>query len=229
MFILLSLARAEAPIQSVEPVGPDVWIHSTDHPIEGYGTIVSNGLLVDTVDGLVLVDTAWTDEKTVWLLDWAEKNVGEPVTDAIITHAHFDKMGGVRALHERGVKTWALPLTNRLAPANDLVPTTHTLSESQTFHQTLEIFFPGPGHSPDNLVVYVPAERLLHGGCLIRPGGASNLGNTGDADISAWDTSVRAVQKRFPKARHILPSHGDLGGKRLLKHTIELVEAHREK
>ena len=32
----------------------------------------------------------------------------------------------------------------------------------------MEVFYPGPGHAPDNVVVWVGRERLLFGGCLLK-------------------------------------------------------------
>ncbi len=230
MLALLAAAHATPSTESqvtIEKVARGVWIHTAMHTIEDYGTFPSNGLLVDTREGLVLVDTAWNDAQTTFVLDWAEEHIGEPVTDAIVTHAHADKMGGMKALAERGVRSWATPLTNTLAPDHDLLPASDTLTTSQLFHGQLEVFSPGPGHSPDNIVVYVPKARFLHGGWLIRPGESSTLGNTGDADVAAWDTTVARVRERFPRSRHVLPSHGPLGDAHLLDHTIALVEAHR--
>ena len=91
----------------------------------------------------------------------------------------------------------------------------------------IEVFYPGAGHTPDNVVVAVPRAGILFGGCLIRPAGAQNLGNTTDADVAAWADSVRAAAARYPAARLVVPSHGVPGGRGLLDHTIALADAAR--
>ena len=92
----------------------------------------------------------------------------------------------------------------------------------------LEVFYGGPGHTLDNIVVYVPSARVLYTGCLVRPGESGSLGNTNDADIDKWAESVARVRDRYQgRVDVVVPSHGPPGGPELLDHTIELVEAHR--
>lgn len=46
---------------------------------------------------------------------------------------------------------------------------------------SLEVFYPGPGHTPDNSVVYLPAHKLLYGGCFIKSKESVSLGNIEEA------------------------------------------------
>lgn len=87
------------------------------------------------------------------------------------------------------------------------------------------VYHPGAGHTRDNIVVYFPPAKVLFGGCLIRPGDASSLGNTADGDVANWASAVRNVASAFPEAEIIIPSHGAMGGRELLDHTIALAEA----
>jgi glyoxylase-like metal-dependent hydrolase (beta-lactamase superfamily II) len=87
--------------------------------------------------------------------------------------------------------------------------------------ETVEVFYPGAGHSPDNLVVDFPARRILFGGCLIKSG--DDVGNLADADLAAWPASVKALQRFAPAI--VVPGHGDRLDPGLLDHTIQVVEA----
>ena len=102
------------------------------------------------------------------------------------------------------------------------------LSEPITFtiaNEPLELFFPGAGHSLDNIVVYFPRRALLFGGCLIKALGAQGLGNTADGDVAAWPGSVQRVIDRYPYARMVIPGHGPEGDRALLAHTLELLQS----
>ncbi|MHA7872001.1 MAG: MBL fold metallo-hydrolase, partial [Hyphococcus sp.] len=90
------------------------------------------------------------------------------------------------------------------------------------------VFHPGPGHTRDNIVVYYEPAKVLFGGCLIRPDGSTNLGNTADGDVGNWANAVRNVAKQFPDAEIVIPSHGPMGRRALLDHTIALAEAARD-
>ena len=223
--------EAASPPVTLTPLSEGVWLHSSYRVIEPYGPIVTNGLLVASEDGAWLIDTAWTDEQTREVLRLAQA-AGHPVAHAVFTHAHDDKMGGVAALKAAGIETHAHPLSNALAPKRgleaahaDLAVAADGTSTLQTGRpRSLEIFYPGPAHTMDNIVVYVPTARVLFGGCIVRPGDAADLGNTADADVGRWATSTQAVASRFLDARIVVPSHGTPGTRALLDHTIALAK-----
>lgn len=220
----LKSAAPEASPPTLEPVATNVWVHQSYAYVPPWGDVLSQGLVVKDGEHVYLVDSAWTDEDTALLLTQIEKVAGAPVSTAVVTHAHSDKMGGMSTLDARGVTTFALPETNEDAPARELLPAQRTVSEDERLGP-LEIFHPGPGHTRDNIVVYHSASKILFGGCLIRPAAATDLGNTADGDVRRWADSVRAVAARFPEATVVIPSHGAAGGRELLDHTIALAEA----
>ena len=63
------------------------------------------------------VDTAWGAKNTAALLAEIEKQIGLPVTRAVSTHFHDDRVGGVDVLRAAGVATCASPSTRQLAEA----------------------------------------------------------------------------------------------------------------
>lgn len=215
----------------VRELADGVWLHTSYEHMPEFGLVLSNGLLVRIDRGLLLVDTAWTDAQTEQIAQWAEANLNASITAAVVTHGHRDKMGGVGALVKRGIATYALDITNQAASSRGLTPARETLTlendVASLFGGTVEVFYPGPGHTADNVVVYVAGARVLFGGCLIRPGKSKTLGNTADADVGHWDKAVERVQSRYGQATHVVPSHGPPGSLDLLAHTIERVRAHR--
>jgi len=231
--VLFAAARAEDRPPAIEPLADNLWIHKSYRDIPPWGPILSHGLIVRSEDEVVLVDSAWTDEETRTLLDLIDAKIGAAPARAVVTHAHDDKMGGVGALHAAGVVTIALDLTNRDAPGRGLVPAVESLAlapgDAFPLTKDIEIFYPGPAHTRDNIVVYHGPTRTLFGGCLVRPGRASTLGNTADADVSNWAAAARALKTRYPDAAVVIPSHGPPGGPDLLDHTIALAEAAGDK
>jgi len=217
-------ASASVPKPTLEPVAENVWMHKSWARIDPWGVVLSHGLVVKGPEGVTLIDTAWNEEDTAVLLTLVEEKVGAPVDTVIVTHAHADKMGGMNTVHEAGARTLAHALTNEAAPARGLYPASETVGEDQAVG-TVEVFYAGPGHTRDNIVVYHPDSKILFGGCLIRPAGTDNLGNTGDADVERWADTVAKVAARFPEAKVVIPSHGPAGGRELLDHTIELARS----
>ncbi len=216
------------PEPSLEQIAEGVWIHKSYEVIKPWGPILSQGLVIKTDDKLTMVDTAWTNADTEELLELIKIETNERPTSAIVTHAHQDKMGGMDALHKAGIKTRAHAFTNEDAPTRNLTPAKITVLENSTLSSTddgLTVFYPGAGHTRDNIVVYYAPAKVLFGGCLIRPGASNSLGNTADGDVANWADAIRKVAAQFPNAEIIIPSHGPMGGRELLDHTITLAEA----
>jgi glyoxylase-like metal-dependent hydrolase (beta-lactamase superfamily II) len=214
-----------------------VWLHSEYRAVPGFGPVVSNGLIVEHGDGAILVDTAWDDAQTRAILQWARGRLRRPVTAAIVTHAHADKMGGMAALHAAGVTTFAARLTNADAPGRGLIPAQVPLDFDARGWLTpasarvaaplagLRVFYPGAGHTRDNIVVGIARDAILFGGCLIRPAGATDMGNTADGDLSHWAEAAAAAAAAFPAATIVVPSHGPPAGRELLGSTARLARA----
>ena len=215
-----------APDVLVRRIAPDVWMHVTLHEYPGPLHYPSNGLLVVTGDSALLVDTAWDDRQTALLLDWAERGLRCPVRRAVATHAHEDRTGGIATLRARGIPMAALARTGELAraagrPAPDSVPGLALAPRRDA--AGIELFYPGAGHAPDNVVVYLPREHVLFGGCLVKPDTATTMGNVADADVANWPAAVARVRERYSAARVVVPGHGAVGGVAALTATERLV------
>jgi len=91
--------------------------------------------------------------------------------------------------------------------------------------QPVALYFPGAGHSLDNIVVYFNRKHVLFGGCLIKALNAQRLGNVDDGDVAAWPQSVRNVIARYPAVKTVIPGHGAAGDRSLLLHTVALVDS----
>src|SRR5262249_28330227 len=85
----------------------------------------------------------------------------------------------------------------------------------------VEVFHPGWAHSPDNVVVYFHAQRILFGGCAIMAG--ARVGNTADADIESWIAALDRLGRFQPEL--VIPGHGDRVDAGLVDHTRRLLQA----
>lgn len=205
----------------VRRLAPGVWLHTTLAGAD-FNHYPANGLLIEDGEGSLLVDMGWNPRHAEQLLAWARDTLHRPVRAAVVTHFHADRTGGVPALTARGIPVYGLEQTARLAKGRHLPVPPDTVSESQQLGP-VEVFFPGAGHAPDNLVVWHRDSGVLFGGCFIKDGAAKDLGNVEDADVAAWPTSLERTRQRFPDMRVVVPGHGQPGGAELLAHTRELL------
>ncbi len=87
-------------------------------------------------------------------------------------------------------------------------------------------YYPGEGHTRDNIVVWFPEARLLYGGCLVKSTEATDLGNVTEANLAAWPVTLRNVSRKFPRPRYVIPGHQSWASTESLQHTVELLERH---
>ena len=90
-------------------------------------------------------------------------------------------------------------------------------------NETIEIYYPGPGHTQDNVVVYFHQRKMLFAGCIVKALNWKDLGFTGDADIKEWSNSLVKLLEKFPQCRIVIPGHGSHGDFRLIHHTLKLL------
>ena len=170
-------------------IGRRTWVHKSYETINGYRTD-SNGMVVDYPNGIILVDTCWNDTQTQSLLNRIDIQFNKPILLAIITHAHDDRIGGIRTLLRKKIKVVSTPLTKQKAMSAGYPAPQAELDTSVTKlvydEYTVETYYPGPGHTEDNITVWIPSDRILFGGCLIKSMQAKNLGNIADANVAEW-------------------------------------------
>jgi len=211
----------------VHQLADGVWRHVSFKDLPGVGPFPSNGLIVLGAEGALLVDTPWTPEQTRLLLGWIEKTWRTQVREVVITHAHDDRLGGIAEIGS-AARIHALPATSEQAARRGWVFPAVPLAADASLElvgERVATFFPGAGHTSDNIVVWFPARGLLFGGCFVKSARAPDLGNVADADIASWRTSIQRVIERYPAARTVVPGHGDPGGLELLIHTRDLIDA----
>ena len=211
-----------------------VFVHTT------YGEyqknfIPANGLIINTGSGVVLVDTGWdtkeNTDNTRQLLQWVADSLRQPVRLGIITHAHDDRVGGIGELRKAGIRVVSTPLTAQKSvklgyeAPEGILPTDTTFTVGNV---PIRCYFPGEGHTSDNIVVWLPNQQILHGGCFVKSVAAFGMGNLADANLSEWAMSVRRVITQFGTARTVIPGHEEWGDTKALEYTLRLLEKHAE-
>ncbi|CAM4017394.1 BcII family subclass B1 metallo-beta-lactamase [Bacillus paramycoides] len=211
---------------SISQLNKNVWVHTELGYFNGVA-VPSNGLVLNTSKGLVLVDSSWDDKLTKELIEMVEKKFQKRVTDVIITHAHEDRIGGMKTLKERGIKAHSTALTAEIAKKNgyeEPLGDLQTITNMKYGNMKVETFYPGKGHTEDNIVVWLPQYNILAGGCLVKSTEAKDLGNVADAYVNEWSGSIENVLNRYGNMISVVPGHGHVGDKGLLLHTLDLLK-----
>ena len=201
--------------------------HISYHDLPNFQHVPANGLIYIDQGKAFIIDTPWTDEETATLLNWLKDSLNVTVAGAIVTHWHIDCMGGLREIQKAGINSYASNLTREIARSKNLpVPDVGFQDSLKLYLNDKEIVcrYLGAGHTIDNIVVWLPAEKTLFGGCMVKTLGANSLGNTEDADLSEWPKTLKQVLAEFSNSEIVIPGHGNFGNLDLIHHTIKLCE-----
>lgn len=225
----LTQLQTDYPV-TLSEIAEGVWVHTTNYNLPGQNPIPVNGLVVVDGEDVILVDGAWGELATLSLLEKIKTETGKAVTKMIVTHHHMDRTAGVDVAEWQGIQIFTHPDTPGLAaksgfPAPNTSVSALKTPGSRTKVGSLEVAYPGHGHASDNLVVYMPSTGVLYGGCAVRGAGSKTLGNTEDADLPKWTTSLNWMKTTYPKAKVVVPGHGKGANLSLIDGTLTLISA----
>ena len=208
-------------------ISPHALVHVSWFSSEEFGRFSSNGLIVHNNGEALLFDTPMSDVMTKELVTYINTELNLKITGFIPNHFHNDCTEGMDVLHEMGVTSFAGFLTNEILKANGLEAASRSFDESLSLslgEMKVECFYPGAAHSPDNIIAWVPSEKILFGGCMVKSNQSTGLGNIADADLKLWPQTIEKIISSYPDAEIVIPGHGNFGDKSLLMHSLKLLK-----
>lgn len=204
----------------------NAWIHVSVSEIPGYGNVSSNGLIYSNADDAFLFDTPMTDALTGDLLHWLTDSLRIKVVGFVPNHWHGDCMGGLALLQKRNIESYSGQKTITIARSKNLPVPAHGFKDSLNLKlgdKAIQCYYPGAAHTLDNIVVWIPDEKILFAGCMVKELSSKNLGNTQDGDLKAYPKTIDILLNKFKEAKIVIPGHGQFGGRDLIMHTKELI------
>jgi metallo-beta-lactamase class B len=211
-------------------ISDNAFIHLTFANVEEYGRVGANGLILINKKEAFLFDTPWTDNQTEVLCTWITEAKGLKIKGFIPNHWHDDCMGGLRFIQRQKIETYANQMTIEKAESEGLPTPSHGFKDSLKLmlgDKEIDCFYLGAAHSMDNIVIWIPSEKILFAGCMVKSFDSKNLGNTSDGDLNSYRGTLDKLLDKFPNARLVIPGHGNSGGVELIRHTGQLVNSTR--
>jgi metallo-beta-lactamase class B len=187
--------------------------------------ISANGMYLVTNDGIVMFDTPWDTTQFQPLLDSIENRHHKNVVLCIATHFHEDRTGGLQYYAQQGIKTYTTKQTDELSKKRGMKRAEFLMDKDSVFkvgQYSFQTYFPGPGHAPDNIIIWFEKEKILYGGCLVKSVEYNDLGNLADASVKEYATTIKNVQAKCKKPQYIIPGHGDWTDTNSLNHTLQM-------
>ena len=228
-WLLSQAAAAQSVALQPQAVAPGVWMVQGEAALgtRANRNFISNAAFVVTPAGVVVVDALGSPALAQALLDAIARITPQPVRRVIVTHYHADHVYGLQVFKAAGAEILAhrdgrLYLNSdtaaqrlqasreELAPWIDaqtrLVAADRWLDGPERF--TLGgvdfVLQPvGPAHTPEDLALWLPQQRVLFAGDLVFRG---RIPFVGQADSARWIESLDRLLA-FDALR-IVPGHG---------------------
>jgi metallo-beta-lactamase class B len=203
----------------------NAYVHVTYASLPNFGRFSSNGLIYIYGNEAFLFDSPVTDSLTMSLVTWLKDSMNLRIVGFVPNHWHEDCMGGLKCLQSQKIDSYANQMTIDIAKTKNLPVPAHGFQDSlqlQLGDRLIKCYYFGAAHSLDNIVVWIPSEKILFAGCMIKSINSKDLGNVVDGDLVTYPKTIDTLIERFPMAMIVIPGHGQHGGFELIEHTKEL-------
>jgi glyoxylase-like metal-dependent hydrolase (beta-lactamase superfamily II) len=189
---------------------------------------ISNAGFVVTPAGVVVMDALGSPILAQKLIAEIKKITPQKVVAVIVSHYHADHIYGLQEFKKIGAKIYAqgegrnylsseTAKQRLIVSQRDFAPwvnaNTKLITADVWIDQKLKLsvggvdFFisrVGPAHAPEDLMVYVPLEKVLFAGDLVFRGRIPFVGN---ADSKGWLKGLDEIEKFNPNI--VIPGHGN--------------------
>ena len=188
----------------------------------------ANAGFIVTREGVVVVDAEASPAAGETLLRTIRSVTSRPIRWLILTHHHPDHHFGTIVFREAGARVIAHPDTRTLASAGgpdeevinwirvvgldamrgfEFADTPdRPVTGSDTIRlggRTIVVFSPGPGHTPGDLMVWLPTERVLFAGDILIEDGVTMMV---DGSAPALIGALARIDSLAPRV--VVPGHG---------------------
>ncbi|KQT09756.1 MBL fold metallo-hydrolase [Ramlibacter sp. Leaf400] len=224
-------AQPQAPEVAPQKVSASAWFVQGASALGSPANrnFISNAGFVVTPAGVVVVDALGSPALALQLLEEIRKVTPLPVTHVVLTHYHADhvyglqafKAAGAKVLAHRGARDYLASDTARLrleASRAELAPwidgSTQLVAPDEWLDGprdlvvggvTLRLLPVGPAHTPEDLLVWLPHEKVLFAGDLVFRG---RIPFVGQADSRRWVAALDQILGL--EAGVVVPGHGPL-------------------
>lgn len=210
----------------IEHLSGNFYVYTTYNTYQD-SKVRANGVYLVTKKGVVLFDTPWDTTQFQPLLDSIQFRHNKKVIMAFATHWHSDKTAGLEYYKQLGIKTYTTQFTDELSKKNNAKRAEFLMAKDTSFvvdQYQFETFYPGEGHTQDNIVIWFPKEKILLGGCLIKGAKDKNLGFLGDGNINEYANTLLKVQQKYSNPKYIITTHSDWRDINSLKNSIRMAK-----
>lgn len=195
---------------------------------EDYFYVKENSVVYIGSSYVTVIGATWTPQTASALANEIAKVTTKPIKEVIDTNHDLDRVGGNSYFKSIGARIVSTTMTRDLLkregelsvelvrrsfpdfPKIDIVLPDETYTSDFTLQDgNIRCIYLGPSHKPDDIFVYLPKEKVLYGGCVLK----EMLGNLDGADLTEYPRTLRKLKRlgldiATIVAGHFSPVHG---------------------
>lgn len=202
LFCLISLTVfSQNTAVNLKQISAKTYVHESFLQTKEWGKVSCNGLIFINNNKAIVFDTPANEEATSELIKIIQDSLKAEIVGVVVNHFHEDCLAGLKIFHQFNIPSYASEKTIALAKSKQFeIP-------QQGFKKKLIIdvsgdkvvnYYFGAAHTADNIVSYIPSERVLFGGCMVKALDAKK-GNLTDADTKQWSHTIKKAESLNPK------------------------------
>ncbi|HZP06072.1 MAG TPA: subclass B2 metallo-beta-lactamase [Terracidiphilus sp.] len=241
LFLLIgvSAVRAEKskPVMRLSKLTGPIYLVEDEH------YVATNSLVYIGPESVTVVGATWTPDTAKLLAGQIRKLTSRPIREVIDTspdpewsggNAYWKRIGAQIVAHQvtndflRSHWTAAVAACRKNNPTYPdlplVLPTRVLQSDFNLQHGDVRVFYLGPSHTPADVFVYFPKEKVLDAGSILK----ENLGNMAKADVKEYPTTLNRLKALDLPIRMIISGHWSaVHGPELVDHYLDLLEKNR--
>jgi metallo-beta-lactamase class B len=167
-----------SPSLAIHQVTENTYLHISYLPTKSWGNVPCNGMVFINDSHVAVFDTPVSDSVSQELIGWIQDSLHGTVSAIVVNHFHNDCLGGLQAFHDAEIPSYASNKTIEFAQVDAAAIPQNGFDNKLVLNiGTAEIMniFVGEAHTQDNIVSYVPSEKVVFGGCLVKSVDASKV------------------------------------------------------
>ncbi|HMK50088.1 MAG TPA: MBL fold metallo-hydrolase [Thermodesulfovibrionales bacterium] len=228
--LILSLLMSPQSFAGLTRISEGVYSYIDTKGAAPANSFGANAGIIIGKDGILVVDTLISAKKAKAFINDIKAVSDKPIKYVVNTHYHLDhslgnsefaRLGAIIIGQQNSIKDLStnspLPRASEYGlSAEDMEGTTMappllTFTDRMAISLgdlTVELIYPGPSHTDDSILVYLPGQKVLFAGDILFTRYHPYMG---EGDAAGWIKSLDFVSSL--DADKIIPGHGPLSGK----------------